>query len=672
MKKLFLLAMLSVFQLSTLMAQAPVLIGTKPSDDGIKRELYKIGTATRIKYVFEDGGFFWEKENKEGGWLIDKKLPYRLTYNNGVVERKDDGMIYVNLLDGNSFVSTRNDTPAVYLTAEGHDLEKAEKNGAFIYDKGKRVTHPDYSIGFDIITARIKVDDGKYEYYEAKDKEHLSLGLIRKGDTHNFTFAYNSNDEMEQILQTLSKTYEVKELSEELKQRSLAERISKFGVNYEKEVESYYSKIVPNNLQKDYIISMVEGGRGGVVGLDGLTYKELKKMMKSNAIDFDAVAKNYEYTLDSIQKSWIVTRQEKMTFTYPVDRNDTIVSFSVKQVDTNFEINSKEVTNWWVNRLGDDFLEFLVGIDLNKISINDNLVSMICNGLDDSLDSHERLKFAKEFNDALQKIVFDQNWLNEVQRKIDSNQKLNETEEFNVRLIKLRQSILGWDIPSLGDPEYYTYHTLHYKNGDSIVAHSRSKSQDIDDYEEMSRFSSDIVSGVLTKDNGKLIINSKEDIVLELNNGDKFFTNNLEYGIKGNPLFEHKITPWKGTLSKADGTAEEMKEGYTESQRIAMQKAEEERKTKMAAEARAELCAKYGEKYVKAYEEGEFVKGMPDVLVNEVCKKGGMVLKSPKRWSDGTTRYEVHFPFNTILGQGTWIGYIYMDNGRLSWWRIDL
>lgn len=546
MKKLFLLAMLAVFQLPALMAQSPVFIGTKPSDDGIKRELYRVGTETRIKCIFENGDFFWQltSPHVESGGDLDRTLPFKVTFNDAVAVHNEDGY-FVCYLSGDS-CQLKESRVIVSLTEEL--VENFNKEGMIIYNNGKRVSEPDFRIREDHVIGFVKkVGYDKYEKYVAGE-----AGLCRLNDSHRFFFTFDSKIvDVYTHYQYVGKSRKKEYFDSQYRDKSCSERLEKYNIDLFKEITSYNENIVPNNLQKEYIIGMVEKGKGGAVGLEGMTYKDLKKKVKKGEIDLDAVVKRYEYMLDSIMKSWIVVEEEEYGYIYPVDRNDTIVSFSVEK------------------------------------------------GQDD-------------------------------ERGIDRY-----------------------------------YHTLHYKNGDSIVFNTS-----VTIVNEKIR-PKEILTGVLTKDNGKLIINSQEDIVLELNNGDKFFANNLVNGIRGS-LFNHKVTPWNGTLSKADGTAEEMEKGYTESQRIAMQKAEEERKTKMAAEARAELCAKFGEKYVKAYEEGEFVKGMPDVLVNEVCKKGGMVLKSPKRWSDGTTRYEVHFPFNTILGQGTWIGYVYMDNGRLSWWRIDL
>ena len=536
MKKLFLLAMLAVFQLSALKAQEPMFIGTKQSDDGIKRELYKVGAATKTKYVFENGDYFWLKDTDDfdylqrKGQLVSEKHSWRFTYSNAVVECKGEyDECYMTFHNGDFFITTASlhgfTPPLVYLTTEGRNLEWDESQGVFVYEKGKRMTEPRSKVYGSIFDAKVKVgDDGKYEHYTRQEVEGESY-IAREGDTYGFTYDYDEERNcFVTFTQTFVENYEKKYIDEELWRKSEDERHAMYGVGFGWETRKYREEIVPLNKQKEYVIAMVEAGKGGMFGLEGISYKDFTKKVKKGELDLDAVVMRYEHEIDSIEKSWIGTSIEQKLHEFYVDYNDTIVSYSFGKIG----------------------------------------------------------------------------------------------EESST--------------------------TLHYKNGDSLVL--------IGDR--------NIVSGTLTKDNGILVINSKDDVVFKFDNGDKFIPEGLDLNIweinKSRNFILHK-----GLLAKADGTVEEVKDGYTESQRLAMQQAEEERQRAEDAAFRNELVAKYGEKMANAYLEGELMVGMPEELLDKFMYRYDYRYLGETNWSSDTIRYRY---VRSLIFSVEEV-YLYVRNGKL-------
>lgn len=211
-------------------------------------------------------------------------------------------------------------------------------------------------------------------------------------------------------------------------------------------------------------------------------------------------------------------------------------------------------------------------------------------------------------------------------------------------------------------------YNVQYKLGSDIYLKSDSRNE------------AAIIKGVIKKEDGTVTIDpSAEDpVVFKYNNGDEFVPNGCGINFKDLQL-NHLPNIVEGVMYYANGSVEEVKDGYTESQRLAMQQAEEERqRAEEAAVAEAhekekeEWRKKYGEHWVNIYEKGDYQNavGMPEELAKRMfldvlnCN-----LINSTNWSDGTVYYDI---FQYVLGtRGRIIGSVWFYKGKLSSWRLD-
>lgn len=578
MKKLFLLAMLTIFQLPALMAQdEPILVNVKTNEDGIRIEEYEPGG---FKYVFENGDFFWDdnSERLPDEPSMNGSRSFRMTYNNAIAEKKEDnGKCYITFNNG-TIVTTQTACPRVVFNTKSCSLEEIKKRDMVVlYDKNGPAIPKNVHSTSKVFGVKVMVEPGKYEEYVDFDGWRLS----RVNNTSDYLYFYNFNFKNATIETTsqivVTAKHEKTEVSKERMTNSIEERNRLYNVDLRKELITYDEEIQPQGLQKEWIIQMVESGHGDAVGLPGMQYKDLKKLVKKNQIDLDAVVQRYEHTLDSIVKSWtVVLGEETEAYIYPVGRNDTIIDVALS-----------EGTN----------------------------------------------KYGKE------------------------------------RIL----------------------HTLKYKNGDEItICNHRDDRSNIDfgktifkhdgSVEDYIISDLDIISGTKTKDNGVLTIKPDGSITIALNNGTKFRAKDMfgliiEGGGMGSAnekalLTAPQILPYTGVLVKEDGTGERVEEGYTESQRLAMKKAEEERIAKAEAEVYEAIEGKYGKIMAEAFKNGDFVKGMPEELFKLMCQLHGITLKPAIRRSSGSICYDLYVGIYSLMGQDPDVGFVWFNNGKLSSWTL--
>lgn len=380
---------------------------------------------------------------------------------------------------------------------------------------------------------------------------------------------------------------EKKEISEELKEKSIKERGSKYGLNLMSEIEYFKNEVIPNNRQEYYISYLVANGYGALVGLDGITIKKYKKLNKKNKIDNDAIIKRYAYALDSIQNSWIVTSLHQEVATFPIAPNDTIISYTIEEME--YEDNRTVTTT-----------KFLAPL--------------------------YKLKYKNGSEVAFY-------------YRYSSGEKTTSVIEKGVNI------------------QHRDVFETDYQDSDYNLLYA-----------------------TLKKDNGVVNLDKEGRVVLTFDNGDKFFP---DYGLM-NLRNCNTITGLlscgsaeliNGTLTKADGTVENVTNGETESAILAKQKAEEERRAKEAAEWEEEhrkaLIEQYGQEYAEAALAGDLVKGMPASLVDIIFNKIGVKYIDGTRWDDGTTRYDLVMPIKQLVGESPYVGRVWFTkDGKLSSWTL--
>lgn len=206
-------------------------------------------------------------------------------------------------------------------------------------------------------------------------------------------------------------------------------------------------------------------------------------------------------------------------------------------------------------------------------------------------------------------------------------------------------------------PQY----TIHYKNGDEVVADGWGT----------------IKSGSIHRNGGLFTIkevNNRIIKTLTFANGDKFI-GDVKLNTWGYPMSESgfnrtkidltalawpELQLWEGTLIKADGTRIEYKKGKTEQQIAAERKAKD-------AQAMAEynkLCQQYGKKYVDAALCSNPIIGMPEELLKKFFNlkliEEGNNYKLYRITGLGLTN------FGTTLTDSATLYSIWVSNGRVT------